>query len=128
MRILVVLLCCCVACGVAGPRSTTQNGAQRPNVFLITIDTLRADHVHCYGYNQIQTPALDDLAKAGVRFAQAFTPSPLTNSSHTSILTGLLPSVHGVTDFGIPLDDTHATMAELLKAKGYHTAAFIGAI
>jgi len=102
--------------------------ATPPNIFLITIDTLRADHVHCYGYNQIQTPALDDLAKTGIRFTRAFTPSPLTNSSHTSILTGLLPSVHGVTDFGIPLDDSHATMAELLKAKGYHTAAFIGAI
>ena len=102
--------------------------ATPPNIFLITIDTLRADHVHCYGYNQIQTPALDDLAKTGIRFTRAFTPSPLTNSSHTSILTGLLPSVHGVTDFGIPLDDSRATMAELLKAKGYHTAAFIGAI
>ena len=102
--------------------------ATPPNIFLITIDTLRADHVHCYGYNQIQTPALDDLAKTGIRFTRAFTPSPLTNSSHTSILTGLLPSVHGVTDFGIPLDDSRATMAELLRAKGYHTAAFIGAI
>ncbi len=102
--------------------------ATPPNIFLVTIDTLRADHVHCYGYDQIQTPALDGLAKDGVRFAEAFTPSPITNSSHTSILTGLLPSVHGVTDFGIPLADTHPTLAELLKAKGYHTAAFIGAI
>ena len=98
------------------------------NIFLITIDTLRADHVRCYGYDQIQTPALDGLAKDGIRFAQAFTPSPITNSSHTSILTGLLPSAHGVTDFGIPLASTHPTMAELLKAKGYQTAAFIGAI
>jgi arylsulfatase A-like enzyme/Flp pilus assembly protein TadD len=118
MRLALLLLLMTGLCGAAAP----------PNIFLITIDTLRADHVHCYGYNQIQTPALDDLAKSGVRFAQAFTPSPLTNSSHTSILTGLLPSVHGVTDFGIPLDDSHATMAELLKTKGYHTAAFIGAV
>jgi arylsulfatase A-like enzyme len=103
-------------------------GNAPPNVFLITIDTLRADHVHCYGDNDIQTPALDSLAKDGVRFAQAFTPSPLTNSSHTSILTGLLPSFHGVTDFAVPLDESHSTLAELLKAKGYHTGAFIGAI
>src|SRR5580765_2251900 len=128
MRILVVLLCCCVACGVAGPRSTTQNGAQRPNVFLITIDTLRADHVHCYGYDRIQTPALDMIAKEGIRFTQAFTPSPITNSSHTSILTGLLPSSHGVSDFGVPLVATHPTLAELLAKRGYHTAAFIGAV
>jgi arylsulfatase A-like enzyme/cytochrome c-type biogenesis protein CcmH/NrfG len=99
-----------------------------PDVFLVTIDTLRADHVHCYGYADIKTPALDGLANDGVRFAQAFTPSPLTNSSHTSILTGLLPSSHGVTDFAVPLADTHPTLAELLKAKGYHTAALIGAV
>src|SRR5262249_37055635 len=77
--------------------------AGRPDIFLVTIDTLRADHVHCYGYQHIQTPALDRLAKEGIRFDQAFTPSPITNSSHISILTGLLPTTHGVTDFGIPL-------------------------
>src|SRR6266404_5105256 len=99
-----------------------------PDVFLITIDTLRADHVGCYGYKQIDTPALDALAADGVRFAHAFTHSPITNTSHTSILTGLLPSVHGVTDFGVPLSPQHATAAELLKKHGYQTAAFIGAV
>jgi choline-sulfatase len=99
-----------------------------PNVFLITIDTLRADHVHCYGYDKIQTPALDALAADGVRFTQAFTPSPITNTSHTTILTGLLPSSHRVTDFAVPLASNHITWAELLKGKGYHTAAFIGAV
>jgi len=99
-----------------------------PDVFLITIDTLRADHVGCYGYQQIETPALDSLAADGVRFTKAFTHSPITNTSHTTILTGLLPSVHGVTDFGVPLSPQHATWAELLKKQGYHTAAFIGAV
>lgn len=99
-----------------------------PDVFLVTIDTLRADHVHCYGDEAIQTPALDSLAKDGIRFAEAFTPSPITNTSHTTILTGLLPSSHGVTDFAVPLAATHLTWAELLKPKGYHTAAFIGAV
>jgi arylsulfatase A-like enzyme/Tfp pilus assembly protein PilF len=99
-----------------------------PDVFLITIDTLRADHVHCYGDDAIQTPALDSLAKDGIRFAHVFTPSPITNTSHTTILTGLLPSSHGVTDFAVPLTTTHRTWAELLKSKGYHTAAFIGAV
>src|SRR6202165_4841309 len=100
----------------------------QPDVFLVTIDTLRADHVHCYGYGPIQTPALDSLAKDGVRFAQAFTPSPITNTSHTSILTGLLPSTHGVTDFAVRLVTAYPTLAELLKKNGYHTAAFIGAV
>ena len=77
---------------------------------------------------RIKTPALDELAKDGIRFAQAFTPSPITNSSHTSILTGLLPSVHGVTDFALPLAPKNRTLAELLKDKGYETAAFIGSV
>jgi len=99
-----------------------------PDVFLITIDTLRADHVGCYGYEQVETPALDALAADGVRFTQAFTHSPITNTSHITILTGLLPSVHGVTDFGVPLSPQHVTAAELLKKRGYQTAAFIGAV
>ena len=105
-----------------------QTVARPPDVFLITLDTLRADHVHCYGYKDVQTPAIDSLASDGVRFEQAFTPAPITNSSHATILTGLLPSVHGMTDFGVPLAPDHRTMAELLKANGYQTAAFIGAI
>src|SRR5271165_7557009 len=98
------------------------------DVFLITIDTLRADHVHCYGYDRIQTPAIDGLAAYGVRFTQAFTPSPLTNSSHASIFTALLPSAHGVTDFGVPLSPRFPTWAALLHQEGYKTAAFIGAV
>jgi len=99
-----------------------------PDVYLITIDTLRADHVGCYGYKQVETPALDALAADGARFTEAFTHSPITNTSHITILTGLLPSVHGVTDFGVPLSPQHVTAAELLKKHGYHTAAFIGAV
>src|SRR5258708_10957118 len=109
--------------GVSAQRKTPP-----PDIFLITIDTLRADHVHCYGYDRVQTPALDGLAKDGVRFAQAFTPSPITNTSHASILTGLLPGSHGVTDFAVPLSPSHPTIAELLKKQDYHTPAFIGAV
>src|SRR5436853_1000099 len=114
---------------VAGSRSQVNQPKKiQPDMFLVTIDTLRADHVHCYGYSQISTPALDSLANDGIRFDRAFTPSPLTNTSHTTILTGLLPSAHGVTDFAVALAATHATWAELLKKNGYHTAAFIGAV
>src|ERR1039458_5132943 len=100
----------------------------KPIFFLITIDTLRADHVACYGYKQIETPTIDAIAADGVRFTHAFTHSPITNTSHTTILTGLLPSIHGVTDFGVPLSPQHVTWAELLKKQGYQTAAFIGAV
>ena len=120
------MVCCLVNASVGAGQARKQ--ASQPDVFLITIDTLRADHVHCYGYENIQTPALDGLAKDGIRFSQAFTPSPITNTSHTSILTGLLPSSHGVTDFAVPLAPSHSTMAEVLKGNGYHTAAFIGAV
>jgi choline-sulfatase len=114
-----------------GTAAWGQNSAPhkpRPDVFLITIDTLRADHVGCYGYKDVETPALDALANDGVRFTEAFTHSPITNTSHITILTGLLPSVHGVTDFGVPLSPQHVTAAELLKKQGYQTAAFIGAV
>lgn len=117
----------CLATAVFGQTATTRKPTP-PDVFLITIDTLRADHVRCYGYDRVQTPALDGLAKDGVRFSQAFTASPITNTSHTTILTGLLPSSHGVTDFAIPLSPDHPTLAEFLKKRGYHTAAFIGAV
>jgi choline-sulfatase len=126
MKAAQILLLCCLATAAAG-QSTTKKTMQ-PDVFLVTIDTLRADHVHCFGDQQIQTPVLDRLCKDGVRFSQAFTPSPITNTSHTTILTGLLPSTHGVMDFAMPLAATHPTWAELLKARGYHTAAFIGAV
>jgi choline-sulfatase len=128
MRIFFLLLCShlALASGLDGKPEPDKTSPQ--NVFLITIDTLRADHVHCYGYDRIQTPSLDQLAKQGIRFTQAFTPSPITNSSHASILTGLLPSSHGVSDFGIPLAASHFTLAETLKKKGYRTAAFIGAV
>ncbi len=102
--------------------------AENRDVFLITIDTLRADHLGCYGDKDVETPTIDALAADGVRFSAAFTHSPITNTSHTSILTGLLPSVHGVTDFGVPLAPQHVTWAELLKKQGYQTAAFIGAV
>src|SRR5689334_11297902 len=118
---LCLVLCLTMVCAA----QTSSRTSRRPDVFLITIDTLRADHVHCYGDEQIATPNLDSLAAKGIRFTSAFTPSPITNTSHTTILTGLLPSSHGVTDFAVPLDPSHTTLAELLKQSGYHTAGFI---
>jgi arylsulfatase A-like enzyme/Flp pilus assembly protein TadD len=99
-----------------------------PNVLLITIDTLRADHLGCYGYNQIRTPVLDALAHEGVRFDRAFSPVPLTLPAHCSILTGTYPSFHGVRDnSGYVLQPSQTTIAEILKNAGYRTAGFVGA-
>ena len=128
MKAATTLICMCLTTALCAAGSTVPAKAPPPDIFLVTIDTLRADHVHCYGYVNGSTPALDELAKDGVRFTQAFTPSPITNTSHASILTGLLPGSHGVTDFAVPLLAAHPTVAELLKAQHYHTAAFIGAV
>ncbi len=113
----------------ARSRSSARAGSgSHSDVFLVTIDTLRADHVGCFGDHEIRTPALDELARDGLRFANAFTPSPLTNTSHASIMTGLLPSTHGVLHFGAPLSPDARTLAEVLKEHGYQTAAFIGSV
>lgn len=108
-----------------GPRTTD---ALKPNVIFITIDTLRADHLGCYGYKQIQTPSIDALARAGVRFTQAYTPVPITLPAHTTIFTGSYPVATGMHDFsGNKLAANIPTLATVLRDHGYTTAAFIGA-
>ncbi len=100
----------------------------RPNVVLITIDTIRADHLGCYGYAGVKTPVLDALAGEGVQFDYAFSPVPLTLPAHCSILTGTYPIYHGVRDnSGFFLAPDHLTLAEVLRGSGYGTAAFVGA-
>ena len=99
-----------------------------PNLLLVTIDTLRDDHVGAYGAAGARTPTLDALAARGVRFEHAETPVPMTGPSHATILTGLYPPVHGVRDnIVFSLDARHRTLATLLAAQGYRTAAFVGA-
>jgi choline-sulfatase len=99
-----------------------------PSLLLVTIDTLRADHVGVYGAAGARTPSLDALAARGVRFEHAQSPVPMTGPSHATILTGLYPPVHGVRDNVVfSLDARHQTLATILKGHGYRTAAFVGA-
>jgi len=99
-----------------------------PNVVLITIDTLRADHLGCYGYKQIKTPNIDGLAADGVRFERAFAVVPVTLPSHSSMLTGTYPMLSGMHDFsGNKLSPLQPTLASVLKQAGYQTGAVIGA-
>ncbi len=110
------------------PAVTASGAASGYNVLLITLDTTRADRLGCYGASGDPTPRLDALAKRGVRFEHAITVAPITLPSHSTILTGLYPPNHGVRDNGeFPLDPSHATLAELLGAQGYDTAAFVSA-
>jgi arylsulfatase A-like enzyme/Flp pilus assembly protein TadD len=102
--------------------------AQRPNVLLVTIDTLRADHLGCYGDAQAHTPNINRLAAEGTRFKTVVTAAPLTLPSHCSIMTGVYPMVHGVRDnVGYRLDPSAETLAQILKRNGYATGAIVGA-
>ncbi len=99
-----------------------------PNVVLITIDTLRVDHLGCYGYKQIKTPNIDGLAADGTLFARAFTTVPVTLPSHTAMLTGTYPMLSGMHDFsGNKLNPQQPTLATVLKQSGYATGAVIAA-
>jgi arylsulfatase A-like enzyme len=96
-------------------------------VVIITLDTTRADRLAAYGFMSGSTPAIDRLARSGVVFEQAMTTAPLTLPAHTSLFTGLLPPRHGVRDNAdLPLDASHVTLAELLRARGVQTGAFVG--
>jgi arylsulfatase A-like enzyme/Tfp pilus assembly protein PilF len=98
----------------------------KTNLLLITLDTTRADHLGCYGYAGAKTPVLDELAASGVLCERAYTVAPLTLPAHASLFTGLYPAEHGVRSNGRGrLDDSIPTLAEVLRRKGYDTAAFV---
>lgn len=98
----------------------------RPNVLLITFDTLRADHCSAYGYGRPTTPRIERLASGGVRCDVAYAPMPTTGPSHATMFTGLFPLSHGVRKNGETLRDQELTLAEVLGANGYQTAAMVG--
>jgi arylsulfatase A-like enzyme/Flp pilus assembly protein TadD len=96
------------------------------NVVVITIDTLRPDHLHCYGYDKIETPAIDQLAREGALFESAVAQAPLTPPSHASIFTGQYPTVHGVRNTGgFVLPSSARPLARILQEQGWDTAAFV---
>jgi len=98
------------------------------NVLLITLDTTRADRLGCYGGKDAATPNLDGLAARGTLFERAISPVPLTLPSHTSLMTGELPAMHGVRDNGgFRVGAEKVTLAEILAARGWATAGFVSA-
>ncbi|MHC4457200.1 MAG: sulfatase, partial [Planctomycetota bacterium] len=108
-------------------RSDTLPGDIR-QILLISIDTCRADHLSCYGYFRKTTPNIDEIAQEGFIFRNAITPVPLTLPSHSSMLTGTIPSYHGVHDNeGYKLDESNITLAEILRENGFRTGAIISA-
>jgi len=100
---------------LAVPRLLAENKPS-PNIVFITIDTLRADHLGCYGYKQIRTPNIDALAAESVRFERAYTPVPVTLPAHTVIFTGTYPTLSGMHDFsGNKLNSSQPTLASVLR-------------
>jgi choline-sulfatase len=95
------------------------------SVLLITLDTTRADHLHCYGYPLPTSPALDRLASDGAIFLGAITQAVNTNPSHASLLTGLYPRAHGNHFNSVPLDPEFETLTTILAKAGYRTGAFV---
>ena len=96
---------------------------ERPNLLLISVDTLRADFLGCYGQPKNTSPSMDELAASGTRFDHAVAASPWTLPSHATMLSGLYPSHHGVVDHNFEL--TAPTLATRLQAAGYHTMAIV---
>jgi len=122
-RLIPLLALLAFSCHRAIPRAS-----KHIPVILITIDTLRSDHLPVYGYHDVETPAIDAFRNDAILFERAFSHVPLTLPSHTTMFTGRLPFENGVRDnIGFHLDPKVPTLASLLKGNGYATGAAVSA-
>ena len=111
---------------IAADGDERETGRINPNVLIISIDTLRADHVSAYGYSRSTTPNLDALIEGGVRFDRARTIEPLTGPALVSMLTSLHPQDHGASRNGLRMRTGLASLPKALQAHGYQSVAYIG--
>lgn len=95
-----------------------------PNILWIVMDTVRADHLSCYGYKHVTSPTIDKIAQEGLMFEKAFSTAPWTLPSHASMFTGMYPTTHQTTNSHQYLSNSFTTIAELLRSYGYRTAGF----
>ena len=123
-------LCCLCLAGGCGPAESSHEGVAAvpqpdgPNVVLISIDTLRPDHLGCYGYARETSPRIDGMAAEGVVFENHISSTSWTLPAHAALFTSLADSVHGCTDTDKRLDEAAVTLAERFAAAGYATAGF----
>jgi choline-sulfatase len=122
--IFVLLAVMCVSCSPEQSPPMTEVEKTQPSILLVTLDTTRADSMG-FESDAVETPTLDALAARGARFSQAWTTVPMTLPAHTSMLTGLYPSEHGIRENSRFLDDDRTLLAERLQDAGYATAAFV---
>src|SRR4051794_39282452 len=122
-RLAMVVVLMLAACRREPPRAVFPSAP----VILISVDTLRSDHLPAYGYAGVKTPNIDALRRDSILFQRAYSHCPMTLPSHLSILTGLLPPEHGVrNNIGYRFDGTKfRTLAAVLRARGYRTGAAV---
>jgi arylsulfatase A-like enzyme/thioredoxin-like negative regulator of GroEL len=124
--VLAVVLAWASFAAAARPRPVTGETAEPPPVILISVDTLRADHLSCYGYSPLRTAHTDSLARGGTLFAAISSQAPITLPSHVSLFTSTYPFANGIKENAQVLPPGAVTLATILAAHGYKTAAFIG--
>jgi len=115
LTILILMLCCC----------SPNDQLSFPDVYIITIDTLRQDHLGCYGHPSPVSPFIDRLSMHNITFANGMCAATYTNPSHSSIFTGTYPTMHGVRDNFNPMSEKPVLLAEIMKKHGFLTAAFV---
>lgn len=117
-----------VLLALTGSRVPPSRAQARPNILLITLDTVRADRMGFLGSTRGLTPALDAFAREATVFTRAYAQAPITTVSHATILSGTYPPFHGVRDFGAPLPDRVPYLPDIAHHAGYQTAAFVGSL
>lgn len=136
MAVMAICIACAFGCskneepsmpaaGPPVPPALPEGGGNGLNLLLLTVDTLRADHIGAYGYGPPTSPAIDRLAESGTLFERAFAQRGLTWPSLASLMTSRYPVQHGVRMNGVPMSASETTLAEILQAKGYASAAFL---
>jgi arylsulfatase A-like enzyme len=114
--------------GCGGPTPLPAGAVGKPDIVLVSIDTLRADHLGSYGYERPTSPFLDSLATAGARYTNARSASPWTLPAHTTMLSGLLPATHHVVEDDLRLSAATPVLAEKMRAAGYATAGVVSTL
>ncbi len=124
--IILVMVCVMLMASSCKKDQTPAAGkAGRPNIIVLTVDTLRADHMALYGYHRDTMPAIEAFAKTAVVFDQAVVSRGNTRVSYASMLTALYPFRHGVYNNNVVLHENFKTLPEALRSAGYHTAGFV---
>ena len=104
------------------------NSSENFDVVFVSIDTLRSDHLSCYGYERKTSPFIDSLAKNGVRFEHARSASPWTLPAHTTMFTGQLPATHRIVDDTVSLDKSIPILPSIMQEQGYRTGGFVSTL